>query len=364
MVVFAVLTGRTLVLPPRKRWYLLGQKELCIADFFDIHDLNQLVPTLTWEEYTDFKAKHGIPDTDRTLVRLHPMKHVIAYPNAAAVRKSLPAEKVAMFTGPDRQLSDFETPNEYLMDHDEVRAALDDESHLDLRLLGTWHTFFLFADPKRGLALNRLMRNHVHYRERFWKLAAGGVAALGGVGSYVSAHIRRGDFQYTQVKQEAGKLLDNITPLLDRAARKTLYIASDEGNRGFFTPFKEKGYSLYMWSDIKPFLGKVEGGIKDYEVGMVEQIVCAESNLFVGTQYSTFSSYITRVKGYSAGLDNKEIFYSDRRYTGDVEQDGNEKRMDTTNTQLGGGEMFTFREPQNVWVQEDNSVEPQPFAAP
>lgn len=59
--------------------------------------------------------------------------------------------------------------------------------------------------------------------------------------------------------------------------RKTLYIASDEGNRGFFEAFRAQGYRVFMWSDVKPFLGNVEGregggGIRPEEVGLVEQV--------------------------------------------------------------------------------------------
>ena len=94
---------------------------------------------------------------------------------------------------------------------------------------------------------------------------------------------------------------------------------------------------------------------------VIWQILCSGSNLFVGTQFSTFSSYITRIKGYAAGQRHKGIFYSDRRYMGDIEKDSNEAAMDTTNSQLGGGEMFYFREPRNVWVEEDNQVRPRPW---
>lgn len=142
MVVFAVLTGRTLVLPPRKQWYLLGDKKLCFGDFFDLKALAQLVPVLTWDEYAAYKKKHGLADTDRTLVRLMPMRHVVAYPSIQAVRqyhseakvsmftgpdphpKPNPNRKVNRFTGPDRKLADFTGDNAYLLEHDEVPAAL------------------------------------------------------------------------------------------------------------------------------------------------------------------------------------------------------------------------------------------------
>jgi hypothetical protein len=56
-----------------------------------------------------------------------------------------------------------------------------------------------------------------------------------------------------------------------------------------------------------------------------------------------------RVHNYIPQLANKELLYCDRRYTGDADADSNEKSIDLTNTALGGGELFYFREPRIVW---------------
>ena len=73
----------------------------------------------------------------------------------------------------------------------------------------------------------------------------------------------------------------------------------------------------------------------------------------MGTRLSTFSSYTMRVRGYIVGAQNKEIFFADRKYTGDVRADGNEKLVDVSNARLSQGEMGVFREPQSVWVEDD-----------
>ena len=62
---------------------------------------------------------------------------------------------------------------------------------------------------------------------------------------------------------------------------------------------------------------------------------------------------LLQTRGYQVGAQNKEVFYADRKYTGDVQRDGNEKDMDTSNSMMGGGEMGYFREPKNVWVEDD-----------
>merc|ERR1711998_411682 len=114
----------------------------------------------------------------------------------------------------------------------------------------------------------------------------------------------------------------------------------------FFRHFKESGYEPHFYTTLTS-IGKNE--VPYHLIGMYEQLICAESNLFVGTRLSTFSSYIMRLRGYTPGLANKGIFYGDVRYKGNV-RDWNEAKSDTTNTMMGGGELAYFREPRNVWV--------------
>ena len=43
---------------------------------------------------------------------------------------------------------------------------------------------------------------------------------------------------------------------------------------------------------------------------MIEQVVCSTGRIFIGTWFSTFSSYITRMRGYLGKADNSN-FYGD-----------------------------------------------------
>ncbi len=46
-------------------------------------------------------------------------------------------------------------------------------------------------------------------------------------------------------------------------------------------------------------------------LGMIEQIVCAAADIFVGTPLSTFTSYITRLRGY---MDRDPIIHNGVSY--------------------------------------------------
>jgi hypothetical protein len=51
-------------------------------------------------------------------------------------------------------------------------------------------------------------------------------------------------------------------------------------------------------------------GINPNYLGMIDQVVCTRATIFVGTWFSTFSGYITRMRGY-LGLEDKSVFYAD-----------------------------------------------------
>merc|ERR1712166_876318 len=100
--------------------------------------------------------------------------------------------------------------------------------------------------------MKRLMRDHVHYSEHLLQLAAPCVHKIGGSASYTSLHIRRGDFQYHEVKISAQQIFDNLAPLLKRSGKKKIYISTDESNKEFFSPFTDAGYEIWFWNDVKP----------------------------------------------------------------------------------------------------------------
>ncbi|RYH11032.1 hypothetical protein EON65_39090 [archaeon] len=59
--------------------------------------------------------------------------------------------------------------------------------------------------------------------------------------TYHAAHIRRGDFQYHEVKLPADQIWNNIRPLYNFNTTSLLYIATDEKKKDFFQPFQVEG---------------------------------------------------------------------------------------------------------------------------
>ena len=113
--------------------------------------------------------------------------------------------------------------------------------------------------------------------------------------TYHAYHIRRGDFQHKWTRLSAEDILRQSVHLLDTTVSRLLYISTDEQNRTFFEPFRK----LF---EVR-FLGHYEAAARTNEVnqnhvGMIEQIICANAHTFIGTPLSTFTSFISRMRGY------------------------------------------------------------------
>ena len=132
-----------------------------------------------------------------------------------------------------------------------------------------------------------------------------------------------------------GQIWANVAHLLDTNVTRLLYIATDEKNKAFFKPFHQvrcassslpclslgarpaslnSPLALRIPSTSRPvchqaftvrflddFIDRAHLGdnhLNQNHLGMVEQTVCANAHTFVGTPLSTFTGYITRMRGY------------------------------------------------------------------
>lgn len=178
---------------------------------------------------------------------------------------------------------------------------------LGFRLMDHFYSFVFMEDERLDHFVKRFVRDYVHYVQPLFCKAALIVHSLlteAKGGGYSAFHVRRGDLQYKEVKIPTDVLLQNVGPFIKEG--QLIYIATDVRNRSYFDPMKARFPQLRFLNDYTDLVGLK--GINPNFLGMLDQIVCTRGDVFVGTWFSTFTGYITRMRGYLHHLDNSNFF--------------------------------------------------------
>jgi hypothetical protein len=85
-----------------------------------------------------------------------------------------------------------------------------------------------------------------------------------------------------------------------------LYIATDEADKDFFSVFDAR-YEVCFLHD---FQSMIPNGMSPASLAGLEQMICAFARVFISTRLSTFSGYITRLRGYY-GAPDKQTYFTD-----------------------------------------------------
>ena len=154
----------------------------------------------------------------------------------------------------------------------------------------------------------RFVRDYVHYIDIIFCKAAIIVNRLleEGGGTYTAFHVRRGEFQYTPVKIPAEEIIKNVGNKLPSGG--LVFIATDEKKKDFFRPIKEKFRKIRYLDDYMAIADLK--GINPNYLGMIDQVVCTRGKHFIGTWFSTFTGYITRMRGY-LGHNDSSVWFGD-----------------------------------------------------
>jgi hypothetical protein len=187
----------------------------------------------------------------------------------------------------------------------------------EYRLLVHFYATIHFTDPVIDNHYKRLVRDFLHYRDSIFCAAGKIVLALQeeaikrgfdvdeeGSGGFSALHIRRGDFQYKEVRLSAKRWYHNTKDIW--LPNEILYIATDERDKSWFEPLA-KHHDLRFLDDYWDFAGL--GDLDPNYMGMIETVVASRGRAFAGTWFSTFTGYINRMRGYH-GMGGKTSWYS------------------------------------------------------
>ena len=380
VLVFAAVTGRTLVLPPDQGMYLLNkgkgrQNSHHFSDFFPFDRIkrDRIVKVITMDEFLAREAVTGnLKVTDKSWASVYnvggvksidpvnstnsqPVGTVLFPPdgrrtfdtnvrkqkralwtylrNAAACPKWQPFKHFVVFpsnkgrTGEEYvylndSKKEIERLNYFAGDRQPVifDASWQNERVIhfisvpgqNFRLMTNFYTFLYFEDEWVDKYYKRVVRDYLRYKDYVFCKASIVVERLMRITDghgYSAFQIRRGELQYKEVKIPADKLLENVGKFIPKG--QVIYIATDERNKTFFDPLKTRFPRIYFLDDFSDDIGMKE--INPNYMGMIDQIVCTRGQIFIGTWFSTFSAYITRLRGY-LGHPDTSVWYGDMKH--------------------------------------------------
>jgi len=285
----ALHTGRTLVLPPAEPMYLLDygprlapylpqsmtqeNTKTKIEDLIDLNQTKTMLPILTWEQ---FHHRTGLSweDVDKQAERLDDTINFVE------------CDQVALYGAVQAK---------YLM--------MPGTGRREGFSCGEW---WALGGPKpklkqltgdAGLAL--LTHGFMWHPDAF-RIASKAVKFMG-LFNYVALHARYNDFQFKESREPADDIFQKLGPFLEPGA--VLYIASDEPQK--FEGLGKHGVKVVLFEDL---LSDKGGNVLTHEkakydperwfklTGLVEELICAYAKMFVGSDKSSFSGHIQRMR--------------------------------------------------------------------
>jgi len=349
----AASTGRTLVLPPKAPFYLLGtgqENSRSFGSFYDISKdaFQKEVEVISMEEFferqvfsdqkgekhlLDFlndEEKQNIKDNEISKVclyregALNNCENLYKHLRKAGYQPPLEGgencfvfdqdvfhgrkitdelkERVTRFCGQERSPVYYnQTMHEPELLHWDASKVNGKEAH---RLLNHFYSFLFYTDPVIDNHYKRFVRDFLHYKDALFCAAGKIIHALNREGKeWSTLHVRRGDLQFKEVKIPAEEWYENLKDVWNEG--ELLFIATDERNKTFFDPIKEH-------HDVRFLDDYWEAGNLDdmdpYFLGMVDTIVASHGRTYAGTWFSTFTAYINRMRGY-LGYSMKDSWY-------------------------------------------------------
>jgi hypothetical protein len=289
-LVLAWLTGRRLVMPTEYRRHDQPEGERGVfrplhpRECFELERVAEIVPLVERDEYDRLGRPESQADLD-----FEPGRAVFCFPHAP-----LPGSKEA------HRLRGFAASRKRIL---ELTPEMQSCRTLNIQspALEQFYAFFYCLQPEVELACKRLVKERVRFRAPIVSTADKIVAALG---DYCALHIRRNDFfnQYPEQNLPARQILAAVMKRVPAGTH--LYISTDEADRSFFAALHQR----YEIRFLRDFAGLLPDGAFGEWMACVEQLVSASAAMFIGTRLSTFSAYITRLRGYRGAADKNTYF--------------------------------------------------------
>jgi len=295
-IAISIITNRTLILPPKVYCFFLSTHTdkntfINMWDFFDYDKFSSNIKCVNYEDVIDYRnleSKTQYYDNVESIANC-----IIFDGNNSKWSPNLAIKQNQILVSTIENQKDFD---EFSLNRNIVNLNLNDKYiHFPRNLFGHFYYHVYGRTIQERNVIKDKIKNSMIYKQRYYDIAYKIKEKLG---RYNSIHIRRNDFLYVRksyVDDQSKILLSKLLTTMD--VNLPLYIASDETNRSFFD-FLKKHYNIF-------FLENIVDNISDRDSMVVDQLVCSESDIFLGSRLSTYSDYINILRGYS----NKKDFH-------------------------------------------------------
>jgi len=110
--------------------------------------------------------------------------------------------------------------------------------------------------------------------------------------------------------QRGKRALSIIRTWLKKDGQRSIYIATDDTSKEYLKPFGEAGFNVVRWKELmeegEQGRGPLASMIQKFSKarlenlsGPIEQLICTFGRIFVGSEKSTFTGYIERMRLYA-----------------------------------------------------------------
>lgn len=290
----SVITNRKLIIPPKVYCFFLSDhsNKNSFFDVWKLWDKEKFIKEFNCIDYNDLYEYKSLENSKQYFSNIESFATCITFdqknnlwgPNA-------PIGKNQVMTSEISDITDFES---FSLNRDIINLNLKEKYiHFPRNLFGHFY-YHVYASTKneRNLIKEKI-KTGIKFKTEYFEKSK---VIKEKIGNYNSIHIRRQDFK-TFVNSFYINQEKNLYKILKEkfSASLPLYISTDESDLSFFDNLKSD-FRIFFLKDFYP-------NITMYESIALEQIICSESEIFLGSRCSTFSDYINILRGYNNKLD-------------------------------------------------------------
>jgi hypothetical protein len=289
----SIITNRTIILPP-KIYCLFFSNHSDKSTFFDIWnvlDKDAFTKQFKCVEYKDVPEYASIETDSQYFENVNNIAIPILFGDT--FKQTGPQESIGnrVIVNNINYIDDF---NRFAINRQIVNVNYKNKFiHFPRNLFGHFYYHIYGNGSSERNLIKEKIKKGIVYKKEYFDLVQ---TVKNKIGDYNSIHVRRNDFVKVRPEYAISQLNNLLDDIKDRIPNTLpLYIATDEKDKSLFNSLSSV-YTIYFLEDFFKELNP-------YQSLAVDQLICRESDIFLGSKLSTFSDYINIMRGYSGKKD-------------------------------------------------------------